>query len=145
VRPPIGAAGLVTNPPFQLAQRFAAKAIAELDYVALLVRTNFLTERTVRGHWLDAHPPSRQWLSSQRLPMMHRHGWQGPRSSSNTPHAWAIRQRAPRGNSHSASIGASCSGMAAAGIDFAHRDCRGPAVEVDKRADEPEIKPLRVY
>jgi hypothetical protein len=57
LKPPFGAAGLVTNPPFQLAQRFAAKGIAEVSYVALLVRTNFLTEGTARGHWTLTRRP----------------------------------------------------------------------------------------
>jgi len=29
-------------------------------------------------------------ISSRRLPMMHRHGWQGPRAPSNTCHAWFV-------------------------------------------------------
>jgi len=36
--------GLITNPPYRLAQKFAEKALAEVGYVALLVRTNFLIE-----------------------------------------------------------------------------------------------------
>jgi len=32
----------------------------------------------------------RVWISSRRLPMMHRHGWQGPRASSNTCFAWFV-------------------------------------------------------
>jgi hypothetical protein len=33
---------IVTNPPYRLAVRFAEKALREVPYVALLLRTNFL-------------------------------------------------------------------------------------------------------
>jgi hypothetical protein len=86
--PPAGwADGIITNPPYGLAQEFAAKAIREIPYVALLVRTNFLMDGEERGHWLDRNPPTRTYYLLPRLPMMHRHGWDGPRSTSNTPHA----------------------------------------------------------
>jgi len=32
----------VTNPPYKLAVRFARKALNEVPYLALLLRTNFL-------------------------------------------------------------------------------------------------------
>src|SRR4051794_21433307 len=85
--------GIVTNPPFMLAEAFAAKAIREVPYVALLLRTNWLIEGTKRGRWLDRNEPTCVWMSAQRLPMMHRYGWDGKRSTSNTPYCWAIWQR----------------------------------------------------
>jgi hypothetical protein len=91
--PPLGARALITNPPFRLAERFLRKALGEVDYVALLVRTNFVMEGVRRMPFLQANPPTRLWLSTRRLPMMHRHNWAGNRSSSNTPHAWAVWQR----------------------------------------------------
>jgi hypothetical protein len=72
--------GVVTNPPYRQAQRFAEKALQEVDYVALLLRTNFLMDSARRGKWLDRCEPTRVWLSAQRLPFMHRYGWNGPRS-----------------------------------------------------------------
>jgi hypothetical protein len=33
------------------------------------------------------------WVSSRRLPMMHRFGWDGPRATSNTCYAWFIWDR----------------------------------------------------
>ena len=86
------AQAIVTNPPFSLAAKFAEKAISEVDYVALLLRTNFL-ESVGRLPFFRRHPPTRIWLSSRRFPMMHRHGWTGKRSTSNTPHAWFIWER----------------------------------------------------
>lgn len=86
---PAAVRGLVTNPPFRLAAKFAEKAIGEVPYVALLLRTNFL-EGVGRLPFFRRHPPARVWVSSRRLPMMHRHGWVGKRAASNTCHAWFI-------------------------------------------------------
>jgi hypothetical protein len=43
-----------------------------------------------RGRWLDRNPLTRTWYLLPRLPMMHRHGWEGARSTSNTPHCWVV-------------------------------------------------------
>jgi hypothetical protein len=86
------AQAIVTNPPFKLAQQFAEKAIAEVPYVALLLRLSFL-ESVSRKSFFNKHPPSRVWISSRRLPMMHRHLWDGPQAPSNTCHAWFIWHR----------------------------------------------------
>jgi len=80
---PTGVEALVTNPPYKLAVRFAEKALGEVPYLALLLRTNFL-ESTSRLPFFRRSPPARVWIASRRLPMMHRHGWQGPRAPSNT-------------------------------------------------------------
>jgi hypothetical protein len=90
--PPRDIGGIVTNPPFKLASRFAQKALSEVRYVALLLRTNFL-EAIRRLPFFRTSPPSRIWISSRRLPMMHRRGWTGPRAGSNTCHAWFIWDR----------------------------------------------------
>lgn len=81
--------GIVTNPPYKLAMKFAEKALHETFYLALLLRTNFL-ESTARLPFFREHQPARIWVSSRRLPMMHRHGWQGPRAPSNTCFAWFV-------------------------------------------------------
>lgn len=86
---PEGFDGVITNPPYKLAVQFAAKAISEVPYVALLLRTNFL-ESTSRKPFFKAHPPARVWISSRRLPMMHRENWEGPKSPSNTCYAWFV-------------------------------------------------------
>jgi hypothetical protein len=88
-KPIPGVEGIVTNPPYKLAMRFAEKALRETHYLALLLRTNFL-ESTARLQFFRKHQPARIWISSRRLPMMHRHGWQGPRAPSNTCFAWFI-------------------------------------------------------
>ncbi|HKU53077.1 MAG TPA: hypothetical protein VJQ25_11450 [Nitrospira sp.] len=81
--------GIITNPPFLRAVEFAEKALSEVNYVALLLRTNFL-ESTSRLPFFRSNPPSTVWISSRRLPMMHRFGWTGPQAPSNTCHAWFI-------------------------------------------------------
>ena len=88
-KPIPGVGGIVTNPPYKLAMRFAEKALREAPYLALLLRTNFL-ESTARLQFFRKHQPARIWISSRRLPMMHRHGWQGPRAPSNTCFAWFV-------------------------------------------------------
>ena len=86
---PAGVGGIVTNPPYRFAVEFAQKALTEVGYVALLPRTNFL-ESTSRLPFFRAQPPARIWISSRRLPMMHRHGWSGPQAPRNTCHAWFV-------------------------------------------------------
>jgi len=82
----------VTNPPYRLAQAFASKASLDAPYVALLLRLNFL-ESTRRLPFFRTSPPRRVWVSSRRLPMMHRLGWTGRRSVSNHCFAWFIWER----------------------------------------------------
>lgn len=82
-------AGIITNPPFKLAVDFARKALSEVPYLALLLRTNFL-ESNDRLPFFRQYPPARIWISSRRLPQMHRHGWTGPEAPSNIAFAWFI-------------------------------------------------------
>lgn len=89
-------AGIITNPPFIHAQAFLEKALMESSYVAFLLRLNFL-ESTRRKPFFEKHPPTRVWISSRRLPMMHRHGWTGTNAtSSNQTFAWFIYDRRTR-------------------------------------------------
>ena len=90
--PPPDVEAIVTNPPFAKAEAFARKMLSEVPYVALLLRTNFL-ESAEREPFFAEHPFARMWVPSLRLPMMHRHGWTGPRAPSNTAHAWFVWHR----------------------------------------------------
>jgi hypothetical protein len=87
--PPLGVEGIVTNPPFNRALEFLQKSISEVPYVAYLLRTNFL-ESTRRLPFFRASPPARIWISSRRLPMMHRFGWTGPTAASNVCYGWFV-------------------------------------------------------
>lgn len=84
--------GVVTNPPFKLGIEFARKAVQEFDYVALLLRFNWL-ETPARKAFFAQSGLSRVWLSSRRLPAMHRHGYVGKKTSSNTAYAWYVWDR----------------------------------------------------
>jgi hypothetical protein len=86
---PHGVQGIITNPPFRLALEFAKKAIVDVPYVALLLRHNFL-ESVERLPFFAKSPPARVWVSARRLPMMHRLGWTGRRSTSNHAFGWFI-------------------------------------------------------
>jgi hypothetical protein len=83
----ISAQGIVTNPPYRLAQAFVTKALSFVPYVAMLLPLSFLAgqERHSKRHWL-----ARVHVSSRRLPMMHRDGWDGARATSQTDHAWFV-------------------------------------------------------
>lgn len=83
--------GIVSNPPFKLAQQFITKAISISPYVAMLLRLSFL-EGQARHEWFRNSPLARVHVASRRLPMMHRHGWVGPVASSTTPYAWFVWQ-----------------------------------------------------
>lgn len=85
--PRIGA--VITNPPFKLAIDFAKKALNEAPYVAFLLRTNWL-ESQERLSFFRQYPFSRIWISSRRLPQMHRFGWDGPEAPSNICYAWFV-------------------------------------------------------
>jgi hypothetical protein len=77
-----------------LAEKFIRKAITDgYHYHDWLLRTNFLESASRLPFWRD-HPPSRIWISSRRLPMMHRLGWAGKKSSSNVSYAWMVWEAA---------------------------------------------------
>jgi hypothetical protein len=81
---------IVTNPPYRLARKSIEKAIADhCLFHAWLLRLNFLESIGRMALW-RAHPPSRVWVSSRRLPMMHRLGWTGRTAPSNHCYAWFI-------------------------------------------------------
>jgi len=67
----------VTNPPYKKALSFAKKMIAEFPYVALFVRSNFYVEAAAGDAFFEAHPPTRVWFASLRLPLPHRYKWAG--------------------------------------------------------------------
>jgi hypothetical protein len=83
---PDGVEAIVTNPPFRFAQAFVEHALELVPNVVML-RLAFL-ESTRRSPILDTGRLARVHIFKQRLPMMHRDGWQGPRASSAIPFAW---------------------------------------------------------
>lgn len=93
---PDGVEGIVTNPPFKLAQQFVDRALLVVPYVAMLLRVGFL-ESAERRAWFQDGPLARVHISSRRLPMMHRDGWEGEKSSSAIAFAWFVWDRRHQG------------------------------------------------
>ena len=84
------APNIITNPPYKLALEFAQHALAlTTGKVALLVRWQWLASERRRVFFQNS-PLARVWLFSKRLPLMHRHGYDGPRASSAIDHCWCV-------------------------------------------------------
>jgi len=84
-----GAPGIVTNPPYSLAQAFCAKALELSPYVAMLLPLGFLAGQR-RMPWHRGSPLARVHIFSRRLPLMHREGYEGPKATSGVDHAWFV-------------------------------------------------------
>lgn len=87
-----GQHGIVTNPPFKNAHEFVARSLELAPYVAMLLRLAFL-ESEKRRAIIDEAPLARIHVFRKRLPMMHRDGWEGRKSSSGMAFAWFIWER----------------------------------------------------
>lgn len=72
--------GIVTNPPFNIIEDFVDRAVKMSPYVALLCRLAFL-ESEGRMKWWKQVGLRRVHIIAERLPMMHRHGYTGPKLS----------------------------------------------------------------
>lgn len=82
--------GIVTNPPFGIIEEFVERAVAMAPYTALLCRLAFM-ESEGRMNWWPRVGLRRVHLISERLPMMHRHGYDGPKlSNAGMCFAWFI-------------------------------------------------------
>lgn len=87
---------IVTNPPFKLAHEFVLHALHLCARVVMLLRLAFL-ESEKRRPILDGGDLARVHVFRKRLPMMHRHGWEGTKSSSSMAFAWFVWDRAHTG------------------------------------------------
>lgn len=88
---------IITNPPFKLAAPFALNAVGlTTGKVALLCRLGWL-EGKERARLFAETPLARVWVFSRRLPMMHRYGYDGPKSTSTIAHAWFVWDHAHTG------------------------------------------------
>jgi hypothetical protein len=80
---------IVTNPPFMHADQFVRHALTLVPTVIVLLRLMAL-EGARRSDIIDSHLV-RVWVGKERLPMMHREGWQGKRiGNSGAPFAWFV-------------------------------------------------------
>lgn len=87
-RAPPHCSAIITNPPFKLANEFVRHALTLCPKVVMLLRLAFL-EATGRSDILEG-ALSRVHVFRNRLPMMHRDGWTGPRAPSSTAYAWFV-------------------------------------------------------
>jgi hypothetical protein len=92
--------GIVTNPPFGIIEEFVERAVAMAPYTALLCRLAFL-ESEGRMNWWQRVGLRRVHLIAERLPMMHRHGYDGPKlSNAGMCFAWFIFEPGKKPNRH---------------------------------------------
>lgn len=84
---PIGVQAIVTNPPFKNASAFVRKALELCPKVYMLMRLAFL-EGTTRSDLLDSGKLARVLVFRNRLPLMHREGWNGNKSTNTMAFAW---------------------------------------------------------
>jgi hypothetical protein len=88
---------IVTNPPYGIANAYIAHALREFrpGKMAMLLNLNFLAgfDDPDRCFVMDENPPSRIYVFTRRLPMMHRDGWDGNKASSQMNTAWFVWER----------------------------------------------------
>ena len=94
---PQGVDGIVMNPPFAWAAQHIRHALMICPYVVALLRLSFLeagndiTEAGRARLWcLDQGHLARVFVFRNRLPLMHRDGWSGKRTTNMVPFAWYI-------------------------------------------------------
>ena len=87
-------ADIVTNPPFGIANAYAAHALRQHKprKMALLLNLNFMCgfDDPNRLFVMEEYPPSRVYAFSRRLPMMHREGYEGPKADSQMNCGWFV-------------------------------------------------------
>jgi hypothetical protein len=94
---PTGIECIVTNPPFKLAGEFVEHALRLVPKVIMLLRLAFI-ESERRANILDGGHLARMYVFANRLPMMHRAGWAGPKASPTTCFAWFVWDRHHQGD-----------------------------------------------
>ena len=76
---------IITNPPYKLAGHFVRHALPLCPRVIMLMRLAFLEQRAAIIDPRRRGELARVYIFRNRLPMMHRDGWAGPRASSPFP------------------------------------------------------------
>lgn len=89
---PIGVQAIVGNPPFKLAAEFVEHGLSLCPKVIFLLRLSFL-ESEGRSNILDSGQLARVHVFRNRLPLMHRDGWEGPKSTNTLAFAWFVWDR----------------------------------------------------
>jgi hypothetical protein len=86
---PPGTECILTNPPYKIAAKFVRHALKLCPRVIMLLRLAFL-ESTGRTGIIEHSGLKVVHVFRNRLPMMHRDGWTGPRATSAIPFAWFV-------------------------------------------------------
>ena len=89
---PAGVEAICTNPPFKNAGEFARHALDLAPRVYLLLRLSFL-ESVSRTDILEHSGLATVHVFRNRLPMLHRDGWAGPRARNSVAFAWLVWDR----------------------------------------------------
>lgn len=80
---------IVTNPPYKIADQFIRHGLS-LDVPVVVLLRLVAIEGVSRSDLIDKHL-RRVWAGIERLPMMHRDGWEGPKNAnSGAPFAWFV-------------------------------------------------------
>ena len=88
-RRPTSVQAIVTNPPYKLADQFVRHGLSLGLPVIVLLRLMAI-EGTKRSDIVDGHLHE-VWAGRERLPFMHRDGWEGPKNAnSGAPFAWFV-------------------------------------------------------
>ena len=87
---------ICTNPPFKNAGAFVAHALKVCPRVIMLLRLAFLESRR-RSQIIESGTLARVHVFRERLPRMHRDGWNGPLASSSMSFAWFVWSRDHQG------------------------------------------------
>lgn len=91
------AGAIVTNPPYMHAERFVRHALKLCPRVVMLLRLAFL-ESQRRTDILENAGLARVHVFRERLPMMHRAGWEGRKANSGMAFAWFVWERGYAGD-----------------------------------------------
>lgn len=88
-RAPFGFDCIVTNPPYKLDDEFVRHGLTLVPRVIVLMRLAYL-QADMRFDLMNDHL-ERLWVFKDRLPMMHRDGWEGKKvQSGSIPFAWFV-------------------------------------------------------
>ena len=93
---PPGVEAIIQNPPYFLADEFVKRSLLLCPRGYFLLRLQWL-ESEKRRDLFDQAMLERVLIFRARLPMMHRDGWTGNRTSSTTCFAWFVFNREYRG------------------------------------------------
>lgn len=89
---PLGVQAIIQNPPYKLAAEFVRKSLEFCPKSYFLLRLAFL-ESSGRSDILDGGMLARVLVFRNRLPMLHRDGWEGPKSTNTIAFAWYVFDR----------------------------------------------------